>query len=147
VTIAALVIGLVDAALALAALVVGGLGVTRRLPRNRVVGIRTPVTLRSDDAFRATHAVAGPGLLGAGLIAALGAVLGLAAGSLTGVVFAAVALVATLVIVGAAASFGLRAAIRVPDADDEESSCGTGGCGSCVLAGACGTAADSAARC
>ncbi len=59
--------------------------------------------------------------------------------------FAAIALVAAVVIVGAAASFGLRAAARVPDPDDE-SSCGTGGCGSCVLAGACGTA-DSAARC
>ena len=57
-----------------------------------------------------------------------------------------VALVAALVIVGAAASFGLRAAARVPDVDDDESSCGTGGCGSCVLAGACGTA-DSASRC
>jgi hypothetical protein len=64
----------------------------------------------------------------------------------TGIVFAAVALVAAVVIVGAASSFGLRAAMRVPDVD-EESSCGTGGCGSCVLAGACGTAADSAARC
>ncbi|MCP2159952.1 SdpI family protein [Williamsia serinedens] len=146
-TTAALVLGVLDAVLAVVVLVVGALGVTRRLPRNRFVGIRTPVTLRSDDAFRATHAVAGPGLLGAGLIAALGAVLGLAAGSVTGTVFAAVAVVAALVIVGAAASFGLRAAMRVPDADDEESSCGTGGCGSCVLAGACGTAADPAARC
>ncbi|MEH3155680.1 MAG: SdpI family protein [Gordonia paraffinivorans] len=145
-TTAALALGLVDAVLAVVVLVVGALGVTRRLPRNRFVGIRTPLTLRSDDAFRAAHAVAGPGLLGAGLIAVLGAVLGLAAGSVTGLVFAAVALVAAVVIVGAGASFGLRAAARVPDADEDESSCGTGGCGSCVLAGACGTA-DSAARC
>lgn len=143
---AALVLGVVDAVLAVAVLVVGALGVTRRLPRNRFVGIRTPLTLRSDDAFAAAHAVAGPGLLGAGLIAVLGAVLGLATGSGTGLVFATVALVAALVIVGAAASFGLRAAARVPDVDDDESSCGTGGCGSCVLAGACGTA-DSASRC
>jgi len=144
VTPAAIVLGVVDAVLAVAVLVVGALGVTRRLPRNRVVGIRTPLTLRSDDAFRAAHAVAGPGLLGAGLIAALGAVFGLAAGSATGVVFATVALVAAVLIVGAAASFGLRAAARVPDPD--ESSCGAGGCGTCMFAGACGTA-DSAARC
>lgn len=146
-TIAALVLGLVDAVLAVAFLVVGGLGVTRRLPRNRVVGIRTPATMRSDDTFRTTHAAAGPGLLGAGLVAALGAVLGLAGGSASAVVFASVAFVAALVIVGAAASFGLRAAAVVPDADDHDASCDTGACGTCVLAGACGTAGSSAARC
>jgi uncharacterized membrane protein len=147
VTTAAVSLGVVDAVLAVVVLVVGALGVTRRLPRNRFVGIRTPLTLRSDDAFRAAHAVAGPGLLGAGLIAALGAVFGLAAGSASGVVFAAVALVAALLIVGAAASFGLRTAARVPDPDDaDESSCGSGACGTCMFAGAC-TTADSASRC
>ncbi|GAA2059963.1 SdpI family protein [Williamsia deligens] len=138
-TTAALVLGALDAVLAVAVVTVGALGITRRLPRNRVVGIRTPLTLRSDDAFRAAHAVAGPGFLGAGLVAALGAVFGLAGGSVIGVVFSAIALVAALLVVGAAASFGLRAAARVPEVD-EGSSCGTGGCGSCVLAGACGTA-------
>lgn len=138
-TIAAVVLGVVDVVLAVVALGVGALALTRRLPRNRFVGIRTPLTLRSDDAFRVAHVVAGPGFLGAGIIAALGAVIGLAAGSVTGLVFAAVALVAAVVIGGAAASFGLRAAARVPDADDEESSCGGGACGSCVLAGQCGT--------
>ncbi|WP_299569567.1 SdpI family protein [uncultured Williamsia sp.] len=142
---AALVLGVVDAVLAVAVLVVGALGVTRRLPRNRFVGIRTPLTLRSDAAFATAHTVAGPGFLGAGLIAVLGAVLGIAAGSATGLVFAAVALVAAVVIVGAAASVGLRAAARVPDAPADDS-CGTSGCGSCVLAGACGTA-NSTARC
>lgn len=143
---AALTIAVVDAVLAVVFVTSGVLGVTRRLPRNRFVGIRTPVTLRTDETFAAAHAVAGPGLIGGGVILALGAVLGLGAGSVTGLVFAVVALVAALVILGAASSYGLRAAARVPDWDEEASSCGTsGGCGSCVLQGSCAPAEASSA--
>jgi uncharacterized membrane protein len=52
-----------------------------RLPRNGVMGIRTPWSMRSDDAWRATHRLAGPvmvigglALLACGLLGARGEV-------------------------------------------------------------------------
>ncbi|WP_296390895.1 SdpI family protein [Williamsia sp.] len=130
-------ISVADFVLAVAFGVTGVLGLMRRLPRNRFVGIRTPVTLRSDETFAVAHVVAGPGLVGGAVILALAGVIGIGSGGGVGLAFALVGLVAALVILGAASSFGLRAAARVPD---WEESCGTGGgCGSCALQGACST--------
>jgi uncharacterized membrane protein len=39
---------------------VGFLGATERLPRNSLVGIRIPSTMRSDEAWRRAHRAAGP---------------------------------------------------------------------------------------
>lgn len=130
-------ISVADFVLAVAFGVTGVLGLMRRLPRNRFVGIRTPVTLRSDETFAVAHVVAGPGLVGGAVILALAGVIGIGSAGGVGLAFALVGLVASLVILGAASSFGLRAAARVPDWDESDS-CGTGGgCGSCALSGAC----------
>ena len=130
-------ISVADFVLAVAFGVTGVLGLLRRLPRNRFVGIRTPVTLRSDETFAVAHVVAGPGLVGSAVILALAGVIGIGSAGGVGLAFALVGLVAALVILGAASSFGLRAAARVPDWDESDS-CGTGGgCGSCALSGAC----------
>jgi uncharacterized membrane protein len=40
---------------------------TGRLDRNRSLGVRTPRTLRSDDAWQAAHRAAGPWLVGGAL--------------------------------------------------------------------------------
>ena len=62
--------------LTLAALVVGGAGVlalVHRLPRNRVLGVRTLWTMGSVDAFRRANRAAAPAFVGAGLVGLAGA--------------------------------------------------------------------------
>ncbi|MCE6999351.1 SdpI family protein [Saccharothrix sp. S26] len=53
---------------------VGYLGLTERLPRNRFVGLRTPATMRSDATFRAANKAAGPPTIIGGVIGVVGAV-------------------------------------------------------------------------
>lgn len=52
----------------------GLLGLLGRLPRNRLVGVRTAATLRSDDAFVAGNRAAGPPIIVGGLVALAGGV-------------------------------------------------------------------------
>ncbi|MDD7921358.1 SdpI family protein [Actinomycetospora callitridis] len=62
--------------LTLAALVVGGAGalaLVHRLPRNRVLGVRTLWTMGSVDAFRRANRAAAPAFVGAGLVGLAGA--------------------------------------------------------------------------
>jgi hypothetical protein len=57
--------------LTVAALVVGGAGVlalAHRLPRNRVLGVRTLWTMGSVDAFRRANRSAAPAFVGAGVV-------------------------------------------------------------------------------
>jgi uncharacterized membrane protein len=55
----------------------GVLGWLERLPRNRLAGIRTPATMRSDRAFVAGNRAAGPATTAGGLAAAIAGVLAL----------------------------------------------------------------------
>ncbi|WP_433800849.1 SdpI family protein [Actinomycetospora sp. CA-084318] len=73
--------------------VVGVLAAVQRLPRNRVIGVRTGWTMARVDAFRRANRVAAPAFTGAGV---LGLVAGVAA-LLSPVTVAAV----TLLVVGA----------------------------------------------
>ena len=61
--------------------VIGWLGWRGALPRNRFVGVRTPVTMASDEAFQVGNRVAGPVLVAAGVIAVLGGLAALVAAS------------------------------------------------------------------
>ena len=91
-----MVVGVLAVVLSLAGLavaVVGILAATQRLPRNRVIGVRTSWTMARIDAFRRANRVAAPAFTGAG---ALGLVAGVAA-FLTPVPAAGV----TLLVVGA----------------------------------------------
>ncbi len=54
-----------------------------RLRRNRVVGVRTPWTLTSEENWARTHRVAGYSMVGGGLLGGLCAMIGGAVGSLT----------------------------------------------------------------
>ncbi len=84
---------------------VGWRGLRGTLPRNRFVGVRTPMTLASDEAFRAGNRVAGPPLLAAGAVALLGGPA--AAASPSTPAFAVVLLVVGLGVVGLSVAGGL----------------------------------------
>jgi hypothetical protein len=141
--------------LAVAALLVGGAGVlalSHRLPRNRVLGVRTVWTMGSVDAFRRANRVAAPAFVGAGAAglagAAAAALAATTAASVTMLVLGALALVGLL---GAGGVVGARFAeaeeaedaaladlpsctAGTPEPGDEARSPAAGACGgSCAL--------------
>lgn len=101
---------LVGAALAL----VGILGLTARLPRNRWAGVRTPTSLVSDDAFTVANRVAGPGIVVSGVL------VGLAGAAVAGLEGLPRAVVTVLLLSGgvavmvAAGALGARAVAAAP---------------------------------
>ena len=118
------------------ALVAGGtglLGLLGRLPGNGVLGVRTPETRRSPEAWDLANRAAGPAFLGSGLMLLLGALgVGLIGGWIGGLVVV-VALLGALALLNVAGLAGSRAA-AVWDASQEKDQ---GGCG-CGSGGGCG---------
>lgn len=117
------------------ALVVGGTGLaalTGRLPGNDVLGVRTPETRRSPEAWEMANRAAGPAFLGAGLAVLLGTLaLGLIGGAV-GVLVVVVAVVISLALLNVAGIAGARAAaIWQATQDEDQGGCGCGpdGCG------------------
>ena len=118
------------------ALVVGGTGLlalTSKLPGNGVLGVRTPETRRSPEAWELANRAAGPAFLGSGLALLLGTLaLGLIGGWI-GIVVVVVALVIALALLNVAGVAGARAAaIWQAGQGDDQGGCGCGpdGCGS-----------------
>ena len=115
-----------------ALLFIGWRGLRGQLPPNRYVGVRTPATLRSEEAFELGNRAAAPAMLAGGAIAVLAGV----SEPLLGTMFSAV-LVAVLGIAGAFALmviggvFGDRAAEALPEP------VAAGGCTGCP-GGCCG---------
>jgi hypothetical protein len=131
-TIAGVLLALTGAALA----VVGVLGLRRRLPRNRIAGIRTPATLRDDEAFAVGNRVGGPLVLVAGAITVLGSASALGAPTATtGWVLVALAAVGCLGLTLTGGVLGDRAAALVPA--PEPTGC-SGVCAGCSLVAGCG---------
>jgi hypothetical protein len=117
--------------------VVGLLGWLERLPRNRFGGVRTPATLRSDEAFRVANKVAGLPVTVAGLVGVAGGALGLFAG----LIVAIVGFVGMVAIAVAGGVLGHRAAESVPEpAPELPAGCKGCACGGCDLAAAAATA-------
>ncbi|RVW02030.1 SdpI family protein [Rhodococcus xishaensis] len=119
------------AAVGLAALGIAGL--TGRLSRNRWAGVRTPESLRDDEAFALANKVAAPTILASAVVLGIG---GVAATLLDGIlpIFAvSVSVVAALLTAAVGGTLGSRAAGALPE---ETSGCGTS-CGACSLQGAC----------
>ncbi|WP_314036699.1 SdpI family protein [Dietzia sp. CH92] len=117
------------------ALIIGGTGAAAlagKLPGNGVLGVRTPETRRSPDAWALANRAAGPAFLGSGLVLLLGAIaLGLIGGWVGGLVVV-VALLASLALLSMAGLAGARAAaIWAATQDDDQGGCGCGpdGCG------------------
>jgi hypothetical protein len=94
---------------AAAVLVVGVLAATHRLPRNRVIGVRTIWTMARIDSFRRANRAASPAFLAAGAVGVAAGVVGLlaptTAAAVTLVVVGAVGLV---VLTGVAGAVGAR---------------------------------------
>lgn len=118
------------------ALVVGGTGLLAlagRLPGNRFLGVRTPETRRSPEAWELANRAAGPAFLGSGIVLLLGSLaLGLIGGWIGGLVVV-VALVIALALLNVAGVAGARAAAIWQAAQgDDQGGCGCGpdGCGS-----------------
>lgn len=116
---------------------IGVLGWRGLLPRNRVAGVRTPATLRSDEAFTVGNRVAGPPVVAAGAVAIVGGALALG-GS---VLLPAVAGVGALVLLVAGGLLGNRAAavqLLVPAAAPVSAACSGCACLGGAGAGPCG---------
>ncbi|MCT1514099.1 SdpI family protein [Dietzia cercidiphylli] len=120
------------ACLALVVGVTGLLGLLGRLPGNGVLGVRTPETRRSPEAWTLANRAAGPALLGSSLMLMLGALgVGLIGGWVGGLVVV-VALLGSLALLSVAGLAGSRAAALWEDAqDDDEGGCGCGSEGGC----------------
>lgn len=132
------------------ALVAGGagvLGLLGRLPGNGVLGVRTPETRRSREAWELANRAAGPAFLGSGLMLLLGALgVGLIGGWVGGLV-AVVALLGALALLGVAGLAGSRAAaVWAASQEDDPGGCGCGSSGGCVGQSS-GSSAPSAGPC
>ncbi len=115
-------------------LIVGFLGLTGRLPRNRFGGVRTPATLRSDEAFRLGNKVAGMPTMAGGLIGLIAGAVAFSLTSTAGILTVSViAVVGSLGITAAAGVLGNRAAAALPEPAPELpagcAGCQCGGCG------------------
>lgn len=81
---------------------VGVLGCLGRLPRNRLAGVRTSATLRSDRAFEVGNRVAGPAVIVGGVAAMVSGLvaLSLPERDMTACVLAGVVVMVALAVVG-----------------------------------------------
>ena len=117
------------------ALVVGGTGLLAligKLPGNGALGVRTPETRRSPEAWQLANRAAGPAFLTSGVALGLGALaLGLIGGWVGGLVVV-VAVLGALALLNVAGLAGSRtAALWDATQDDDQGGCGCGpdGCG------------------
>ena len=112
----------------IAVLVTGVTGLRARLPRNRFIGVRTPATMRDDEAFALGNQVAAPATIASGAVLAL-------TGASTPLLGSALVLVIGLVggvgLLLAGGLVGNRAAAALPEPAS------AGGCGGCA-GGCCG---------
>ncbi|OQO90677.1 SdpI family protein [Saccharomonospora piscinae] len=113
----------------------GFLGWREKLPRSRGAGVRTPATLRSDEAFRVANRVAGLPTMVAGGVGVLAAAAALAMpGTLATVTTVLFGVLAVLALVAGGGVLGHRAASAVPPPPEPA---GCGGC-ACAGGGGCG---------
>jgi hypothetical protein len=96
--------------------VVGWLGRTERLPRNRFAGVRTPATLRGDEEFRVANKVAGLPIMVGGGVGVLGGGAALLLPDTGGALLSAILGTAGLLAITLAAGvLGHRVAQAMPD--------------------------------
>lgn len=128
------VVALVLFALAFVAIATGVLGLTGRLPRNRVVGVHTDDALSTDETFRIANRVAAPTSVAAGFLLFAGGLIAFAANWAVALGVAAATMVIALFTLGAGVNAAGRAIAGLVPADT--GGCG-GSCGACSLREAC----------
>lgn len=101
----ALVVVVLLVVVGVALVVLGLLGLTERLPRNRVVGVRTPDAMSCQEAFALANKVAGLPTAAAGVLFVLA---GVAVAGLDGADALVVALVGTLGAAGLVVAAGVQ---------------------------------------
>ncbi|MDU0479493.1 SdpI family protein [Staphylococcus chromogenes] len=122
--------------LALFLLIVGGLAWARRLPGNGVIGLKVKEVRTSREIWDAAHAAAGPMWVLAGAVLMFAGLLVTRIEVPLSWILAGLALLATLVFIGAGANMGARVAGALGAASDDggcssgSCGCGSGGCGS-----------------
>ncbi|ANY06775.1 hypothetical protein AFB00_11285 [Pseudonocardia sp. HH130630-07] len=123
--------------------VLAALGATGRLPRNRFVGVRTPASLRTADAFLLANRIAAGPLGAAGVIGlAGGAALLFAPEGATSWVLGGISAVGLVVLAGIGGALGGRVAEAAVAAQAPAPVCG-GVCGGCDLVAGCRDAIES----
>lgn len=133
-------IGLVLLVLAAILVVVGALATLRRLPGNRLVGLRIAEVRASKEAWDLAHSVAGPIWLLSGFALIFGGIVALTASGWAWLIPALTAIFSVLA-VSIGANLGARAAYLHTEANAVETGCGDScNCGS----GGCGDATDEA---
>jgi hypothetical protein len=108
-------------------LVVGILAATHRLPRNRVIGVRTGWTMARIDSFRRANRVAAPAFCAAGVVGVAAGIAGLLAPTTAAAVtLVVVGLVGLVALIGVGGSVGARyaAADRVETLEAEKRASG-----------------------
>jgi hypothetical protein len=131
------VVGALLVAAGAALAVVGALGWRRRLPRNRLAGVRTPATLRDDETFAVGNQVSAPLTVAGGVIALVaGAAAMVAPSPLVGWLLAGLGGVGMLVLTLVGGVLGDRAA-RLVDPVSPPGGC-AGVCTGCSLVEGCG---------
>ncbi len=143
--------GLVELMVGGAALTVAVLGARSRLRRNRVVGVRTATTLRTEEAFAVANRAASVPFAAAAAAALLGggALVAGADGVVAWVVLV-ISVIGFVALLGAGGLVGERAAAAVPDAVEPVGCAGE--CAGCSLIEGCrptgtsSSAEDAAAR-
>ncbi|MEV6431371.1 SdpI family protein [Nocardia sp. NPDC051463] len=129
------VVALVLFVLALVAIATGVLGLTGKLPRNRVVGVHTEAALHDEETFRIANRVAAPTSVAAGALLFAGGLVAMAAGTVPALIVAAGTAVVALFTLGAGANAAAQAVAELVPAE-EVGGCGQS-CGACSLRDAC----------
>jgi|LSQX01.3.fsa_nt_gb uncharacterized membrane protein len=121
------VIAVILLVLAGALLLFGVLSWARKLPGNAIFGLRVPEVRKSEEAWRAAHAAAGPIWTFGGVALLFGAMLAFVSGGWMWV-FTVVTLLVALVALSLGANVGARTASLIEDSGDSGDS-EEGGCG------------------
>lgn len=130
-------VALVLFVLAFVAVATGVLGLTGRLPRNRVVGVHTEDALSSDETFRIANRVAAPTSVAAGFLLFAGGLIAFAANWAVALGVAAATMTIALFTLGAGANAAGRAIAGLVPA--QTGGCGQS-CGACSLRDTCAPA-------
>lgn len=122
-----MLIGVVLLVLALVLIVVGVMAATRRLPGNKIIGLRVPEVRKSQAVWDSSHAVAGPLWIFGGVTLVFGGLIAFIASGWLWLLPAA-ALIVGVVALASGANVGARAATLL-DVPEEGGGCSQeGGC-------------------